>query len=611
MELFKLFGSILIDNKDAIDKLNKTDKKASGIGATLNKMGSFAAKAGTAILTLGTGAATAMTKLATNTASSAKEIDKFSKVTGFTTEAFQEWDYIMKQNGYSMEQASGDMAALAEKAMDAAAGAGEGAELFGKLGVQVTDSSGKLKSQEQLFEETITALQGMNNETERNAIASALMSTTGEELTPILSKNSDEIERMKQEAHDMGGVMSETAVSSGVALSNTISQFQTMGASLMNSLGSTLMPVFQTVLDLILENMPMIQSLFQQLAPILADVFSKLLPPLLDLATALLPPILDIITMLMPILGDLLKSIIPVLITLLETLLPPIIEIVEKLLPVLLPLIESLMPLLEPILSLLTPLLDAILLVLDPLIDLINMILPPLIAILTTVINTVIPPLSAAFAAVGGIISNVFAVAVSALAPVMTGLMAYFRTASDVITNVLGNAFKGISGYVDGAKKAFKGIVEFLKGVFTGDWKRAFDGLRNVVSGWGEAIGSIFKFPINTLIDLINKFIGGLNKLKIPDWVPNVGGKGINLPKIPKLKVGMDYVPSDDFPALLHKGEAVLTAEENAAYQSGKGGATYNIYLNNMPASDAEKRKLAQYIEEERRRGLMSRGVFA
>lgn len=131
------------------------------------------------------------------------------------------------------------------------------------------------------------------------------------------------------------------------------------------------------------------------------------------------------------------------------------------------------------------------------------------------------------------------------------------------------------------------------------------------MSGWGEAIGSIFKFPINTLIDLINKFIGGLNKLKIPDWVPNVGGKGINLPKIPKLKVGMDYVPSDDFPALLHKGEAVLTAEENAAYQSGKGGATYNIYLNNMPASDAEKRKLAQYIEEERRRGLMSRGVFA
>ena len=73
------------------------------------------------------------------------------------------------------------------------------------------------------------------------------------------------------------------------------------------------------------------------------------------------------------------------------------------------------------------------------------------------------------------------------------------------------------------------------------------------------------------LHDLINGFIKGVNKIKIPDWVPGVGGKGIKLPTIPRLRVGMDYVPSDDFPALLHKGEAVLTAQENALYRSVGG----------------------------------------
>ena len=62
---------------------------------------------------------------------------------------------------------------------------------------------------------------------------------------------------------------------------------------------------------------------------------------------------------------------------------------------------------------------------------------------------------------------------------------------------------------------------------------------------------------------MINGFIDGLNKIKIPDWVPGFGGLGFSISKIPRLRIGMDYVPEDDFPALLHRGEAVLTAQEN------------------------------------------------
>lgn len=44
------------------------------------------------------------------------------------------------------------------------------------------------------------------------------------------------------------------------------------------------------------------------------------------------------------------------------------------------------------------------------------------------------------------------------------------------------------------------------------------------------------------MIDLINGFIDGLNKIKIPDWVPGFGGMSFNIPRIPRLRIGMDYV---------------------------------------------------------------------
>lgn len=80
----------------------------------------------------------------------------------------------------------------------------------------------------------------------------------------------------------------------------------------------------------------------------------------------------------------------------------------------------------------------------------------------------------------------------------------------------------------------------------------------------------------------MNAFIKGLNKLKIPDWVPGVGGKGLNIPLIKKLRVGMEYVPYDDMPALLHKGEQVLTADEAKDYRENKNSIVNNNETNNF-----------------------------
>ena len=58
------------------------------------------------------------------------------------------------------------------------------------------------------------------------------------------------------------------------------------------------------------------------------------------------------------------------------------------------------------------------------------------------------------------------------------------------------------------------------------------------LANFNSSLVGIFKYPINLIIDGINSFISGLNNIKIPDWVPAVGGKGINIPKIPRLAQG-------------------------------------------------------------------------
>ena len=73
---------------------------------------------------------------------------------------------------------------------------------------------------------------------------------------------------------------------------------------------------------------------------------------------------------------------------------------------------------------------------------------------------------------------------------------------------------------------------------------------------------TIFKAPMNAIVDGWNSLASSIGSVSVPDWVPIAGGKSFSLPKMSRLKVGLDYVPRDMFPAFLDEGEWVLTKEE-------------------------------------------------
>lgn len=130
------------------------------------------------------------------------------------------------------------------------------------------------------------------------------------------------------------------------------------------------------------------------------------------------------------------------------------------------------------------------------------------------------------FKAIGDFIQNVLAPA--------------FKFVFDmVITPVIDTAFKAIKQLWTGTlKPVFQGILDFIQGVFTLNFQKAFSGLVTAVIGILSGLKTAVKTPINAVISVINSFIRGINKLKIPDWVPGVGGKGINISQIPYLYQG-------------------------------------------------------------------------
>ena len=138
------------------------------------------------------------------------------------------------------------------------------------------------------------------------------------------------------------------------------------------------------------------------------------------------------------------------------------------------------------------------------------------------------------------------------------------------IKNHVFNTIALIADIIGSLIQIIKGVIDFIAGAFTGDWKRVWNGLVSIFKGIIDGLIGIFKYPLNTIIDGINTFTRELNKIKIPDWVPAVGGKSINIPRIQKLAeggmpdVGQMFIANEKGPELVGEiGGQSFVANQN------------------------------------------------
>ena len=200
-----------------------------------------------------------------------------------------------------------------------------------------------------------------------------------------------------------------------------------------------------------------------------------------------------------------------------------------------------------------------------------------------------------------------------------------------VLGGILNGFFANVKAVWDSIKQTFDGIIDFIRGVFTGDWQRAWEGVKEIFGGVFKGLTALAKAPVNGIIALLNGAINGINKMidalnslhfSIPDWVPLLGGKsfGLNLRhvgRIPYLANGGilsrgSAVVGEAGPELLTLtgGKAVVQPLGGSSVVNNRSLGGVNITVYGAPGQDVDA--LAEVIMDKMQAAVDRReAVFA
>lgn len=269
-------------------------------------------------------------------------------------------------------------------------------------------------------------------------------------------------------------------------LSTLISKVLPIIVSLIQKLLPIVLKIVQAVLpvlaDLLNAILPLLGDLLEQVLPVILDLIDSLLPLVSAIIDSILPVIIELLNILIPILTDILLAILPVIIELINALLPVFTQIIDAILPILIEVLNILTPILDLIIQLLGPILELFMMLLQPILDLITMAISPLIEIFGSLISSILEPIQ----------------------PILTFLASLF-------SEVLGGAIQSVQPIIDALMEVFGGLIDFITGVFSGDWSKAWNGIVSVFKGIFNLIPSVVESVINGAIDLINGILKGIN----------------------------------------------------------------------------------------------------
>ena len=208
--------------------------------SSLALAGGFAAVA-TAIVK----AEKALISMTKEAASNADDLLTLASVTSMTTDSVQELNYMADLTDVSLDRIKDSLKETTNKMQEAATGTGAAYEAYQKLGVEITNADGSMRSAQDVFYDTIDALGDMKNQAERDALAMDLMSESAQELNPIIELGGDKLREYAQEAHDMGYVLDNDALKSLQAVDDAYSRLQNTQEGVKNQLAVEFAPYLE------------------------------------------------------------------------------------------------------------------------------------------------------------------------------------------------------------------------------------------------------------------------------------------------------------------------------------------------------------------------------
>lgn len=334
----------------------------------------------------------------------------------------------------------------------------------------------------------------------------------------------------------VGTAIKDAFFTSGFGVLDTL---KSILPTIINTLQTGLLPILPMIANLFMQILPLIGQLVTAVLPVLGELLSAVITVLASLIAEILPVIVQLISAILPLVLQIVQSVLPVFIQLVNTIVPVLIQIIQAVLPVIIQLIQTLLPIIMQI---------------------VDAVLPVFISLL----NTIVP-----------IFQNIIQAILPVLQQLLQALIPVIQLVAEIFGSVLGSALQSIANIVSNVMQIFQGLIDFITGVFTGNWSQAWEGIKSIFSGAVGGLGEIIKAPLRAVVSAVNTVIGGLNKLKIPDWVPGLGGKGINIPMIPGFAKGTNRTPST-FIAGENGPELITDAANRKVFTAAQTGQIFN-----------------------------------
>ena len=497
------------DVGDAAEEAGEKSQKASG-GWTVLK-GTLADLAASAIKTAASAISDTAQEMITGAAEYGDTIDKMSQKMGMSSDAYQEWDFVLQHCGASIESLKPAMKTLATAAEN-------GSDAFAQLGISQEQIAGM--SQEQLFDATIAGLQNVTDETQRTYLAGKLLGKGATELGPLLNTSADDVADMRAQVHDLGGVMGSDAVKAAAAYQDSLQNMQYAFSGLKNNISGELLPTLTLIMDGITKMLTgggdevaaavgdLVVSLSGQLTAQAPRMMSVALTFVAALVTGLLSALPDLTGAAVDLVGSLLLGFAEQLPNIIVSAATAVQGIADKLTAP-----ESITLLVQAAVQILLALAQGLVGALPELIDTIPIIITNLVdAILASLPEIVEAGLQIIIALASGIITN----SGHFLAVVPKLIVALVHAFGSYVSSVAGIGKAIVDGIRKGITEQWHRLKADVSNLFTGlvDWIKKLLGIhspstvfagigtnmaKGIGAGWQDTIGDINKDIAATL----------------------------------------------------------------------------------------------------------------
>lgn len=588
MEIFRLIGSVFVDTDKADKSLQKTDKNAGGLGEKLLAVGKSAGKFALGVAGAAAAAGAALIGVAENTREYRIEQGKLEaafKAAGFegneARTTYEALNGVLGDSGQAVEAAN-HLALLCDNEEELATMTEAMTGIYATFGDSLPLEGLAEAANETAKVGTVTG-----------GLADALnwVSLGSEGWREALNGNEKALKAFSRESKN--GASNEDAFNAALAACTTEQERQALITSTLSVAYGDAAQAYRDVNGAVIDANVAQDNLNNAMAGIGAAV-----EPFLTMGKQLLADVLEKLT---PILASLAETVIPVLSSAVSSLAEfaiPLLSgavtwVADTVLP---PLVTAISALGGWFDSLKTKLSDS------------GITFTSVMTVVQTLFSGAMTVISAVWNSVGKPVWNILMQLVGQAYGLFQKHMPAIRefvskaftdikriweqnlkpaldAVGKFIENVLAPAFKFVfetivgpvveaafSGIVNiwnnSLKPALQNILDFITGVFSGDFSGAFSSLVKAIGNIWSGLKGVVKAPLNAVIGILNSFIGKINKLKIPDWVPGVGGKGINIPRIPTLEQG-GVLERGQIGLLEGNGaEAVVPLHQNKAWIS-------------------------------------------